>query len=263
MESNDQQQIEMLANRIAKEEYDLIGLQEVNQPIANPAVEPDNYFQPVREQKEIHQKNFLLCLTERLKELGCYYYWSWAYSHIGYDIYHEGIGLLSKTPIKAESHLISESTDPADYHTRNVIIGETIVADQNVIVVSSHFSWWETAETAFAREWSVLEDVLYKKKSPLIILGDFNNDPQKVGEGYELVAKSLLGLQDAFVAAEMKIGENTVEKAIDGWTGNAEKLRIDYVFASKNFKIKSYQTVFDGKNEYTISDHYGIEVAMD
>ena len=36
MEGNDQQQVAVLANRIAKENYDLIGLQEVNQLLASP-----------------------------------------------------------------------------------------------------------------------------------------------------------------------------------------------------------------------------------
>ena len=129
MEGNDQQQIEVLANRIAKENYDLIGLQEVNQLLVSPLANVDQYFQPTKEQEAIHQDNFIFLLTERLKELGCSYYWNWTYNHVGYDIYHEGIGLLSKTPLNVESLLISESHDPSDYHTRKVVIGETIIND--------------------------------------------------------------------------------------------------------------------------------------
>lgn len=263
MESDNQQQIEVLAKRIAKEEYDVIGLQEVNQLIASPLAEVDKYFQPTKNQQAIRQDNFLFCLTKRLRELGCYYYWSWTFNHIGYDIYHEGIGLLAKVPIKAKSQLISKSSDPTDYHTRRILIGELVINDQNLIVVSSHFSWWKTVEEAFAYEWHALEKAVVEKQGPLIILGDFNNDAKKSSEGYDLVIRSPLELQDAFAYAKTKIGEFTVEKPIDGWAGNAEKLRIDYVFATKNFKIKRYRVVFDGKNEYTISDHYGVEAVMD
>ena len=262
MEDNDQQQIEVLARRIAKEDYDLIGLQEVNQLLASPLAEVDGYFQPTEDQQTIHQDNFLFCLTERLKELGCCYYWSWTYNHIGYDIYHEGIGLLSKTLMKVASQLVSESSEPSDYHTRRVVIGETMIADQKLIVVSSHFSWWQTNEEAFAYEWRALEKALSEKQGRMIIMGDFNNDAKKVDEGYSLVNRSSLELQDAFSSAKVKIGENTVEESIDGWDENAAKLRIDYIFASQSFQIESYQVVFDGENEYTISDHYGIEVTM-
>ncbi|MDU6523225.1 MAG: hydrolase, partial [Enterococcus sp.] len=127
MEADDQRQIRVLAQRIAQEKYDLVGLQEVNQGIASPLVEVDGYFKPTEEQQAIRQDNFLFCLTEYLKELGCYYYWNWSYNHIGYDRFHEGIGLLSKTPLIVESHFVSKSSNPADYHTRKVVIGETTV----------------------------------------------------------------------------------------------------------------------------------------
>lgn len=263
MEGKDAEQVTILANKIIRENYDLVSLQEVNQLIASPLAKVDKYFQPTTEQQAIHQDNFLFCLTERLKELGSYYYWSWSYNHVGYDVYHEGIGLLSKTPMEVESRLVSESFDPSDYHTRRIVIGETTIAARKLIVVSGHFSWWQTAEKAFANEWHVLEKALSDKKGSLIIMGDFNNDPRKNGEGYDLVNQSPLRLQDAFVHAKDKFGEFTVEESIDGWDENAAKLRIDYVFTSEDFEIASYRVAFDGKNEYTISDHYGIEVAMD
>lgn len=263
MEEKDQQQIEVLAQRIAKADYDLVGLQEVNQLIASPLAKIDEYFQATDDQQAIHQDNFLFCLTEKLKELGCRYYWSWTYNHIGYDIYHEGLGLLSKTPLKTASQLISESSDPNNYLTRRALIGETIIKGQNVIVVSSHFSWWQSKKKAFAYEWRVLEKRLESKQGSLVVMGDFNNSAQITGEGYDLVCKSSLKLQDAFKVAESKYGENTVEKAIDGWDGNTAKLRIDYIFTTQGAKIENYQVIFDGKNEAVISDHYGVGVLMD
>lgn len=263
MEDNDHQQIEVLARRIAKENYDLIGLQEVNQLIASPLAEVDKSFQPTKEQQAIHQDNFLFCLTKRLRELGCYYYWSWTYNHIGYDIYHEGIGLMSKTPLKPKSCLLSVSSDPTDYHTRRAVIGETIIDARKVIVVSSHFSWWQDKKSAFAYEWRSLEQVLLSEQGKLIVMGDFNNDATKIDEGYDLIRNSGLELQDTFSFAKSKIGENTVEEAIDGWDGNTKGLRIDYVFCSQGFEIESYVVVFNGENEDIISDHYGVEVAMD
>ncbi|MGG5369711.1 endonuclease/exonuclease/phosphatase family protein [Enterococcus sp. AZ196] len=263
MEEDGQKQIEVLAKKIIKEKYDFIGLQEVNQLITSSVAKLDNHFQPTIEQQAIHQDNFLFCLTERLKELGCHYYWSWGYNHIGYDIYHEGIGLLSKTPLKVGNHLISESSDPADYHTRSLVIGETKINGRKIRIISSHFSWWQDDEKAFAFEWQALEEILMEKQSSLILMGDFNNDAKINDEGYDLVKESSLKLQDAFVVAENTVNEYTVEEAIDGWAGNVAKLRIDYVFTSHDFKVESYKIVFDNENEPMISDHYGVEVVMD
>ncbi|MDT2662901.1 endonuclease/exonuclease/phosphatase family protein [Enterococcus hulanensis] len=263
MEADDQKQLETLANQIAKEEYDFIGLQEVNQLMTSPLAKLDKYFQPTSKQQTVHQDNFLFCLVEKLKSLGCYYYWSWSYNHVGYDIYHEGTGLLSRTPMKAENYLISERSDPTDYHTRRAVIGETIIDGQKIIVANGHFSWWQNDKTAFAFEWGALEKVLSEKQGSLIIMGDFNNDAKINGEGYDMVKGSSLKLQDAFVAAKSKFDEYTVEEAIDGWSENAEKLRIDYIFTSQDFNVVSYRIVFNDKNESIISDHYGVEVMMD
>lgn len=102
-----------------------------------------------------------------------------------------------------------------------------------------------------------------EKQGSLIIMGDFNNEAKRIGEGYDLVKNSSLGLYDAFILAKDRYGENTVEKEIDGWSGNDAKLRIDYIFVSDNYEVKSYHIVFDGNNESIISDHFGIEVEMD
>lgn len=263
MEEDGQQQLEVLAKRIMKEDYDLIALQEVNQLITSPLANLDKYFQPTEDQQAIHQDNFLFCLTERLKAYDCQYYWGWSYNHIGYDIYHEGIGLLSKTPFAAMDLLVSKSKDPTDYHTRRLMIGETKLGKQRITVVSGHFSWWQGKEKAFAYEWQQLEETLRNNSDGLILMGDFNNDAMISGEGYKLVMNSPLSLQDTFMKAEKRYGEHTVEEAIDGWTNNLAQLRIDYVVVSEHFTIDCYRIVFNGKTDPKISDHYGIEVEMD
>lgn len=262
MENKDTEQIEVLANKIMKEEYELIGLQEVNQRINSSPIVADQYFQATYNQQAIHEDNFLYRLIQRLNKSGCYYYWSWSFNHIGYGKFQEGVGLLAKIPFdKVEGLLISKASDPADYHTRKVLLGELTIEGHNVIVVSGHFSWWE--DQAFHFEWKRLEQHLMGEAKDFILLGDFNNDASMNEEGYELIQNSPLQLQDSFKCAEKVSGEYTVEKAIDGWTDNLSKLRIDYIFASRSFLVKNYKSVFDDDNGVKISDHYGIEVEMD
>ena len=63
---------------------------------------------------------------ESCQRQGKDYYWTWAYNHIGYDRYHEGVAILSKTPIEAREILVSDVDDPTDYHTRRVALAETV-----------------------------------------------------------------------------------------------------------------------------------------
>lgn len=260
MEKSPVAQIEVLSQFIVEKNLDLIALQEVNQLIGGAPAVLDEYFQTSGEEEPVLVDNFIYCLVLRLKELGKNYYWSWSYNHIGYDKFHEGVGLLSKNPITAETLAISKKTDPADYKTRKLLLGRTTIDSREILACSGHFSWW--GEDGFAYEWRQAEKYLEKNSLPLILAGDFNNAAEISNEGYQLVKESPLKLQDSFSSAKIKQGSATVVKKIDGWEKNTQPLRIDYVFTSNDFKIQVYQICFDGNNAQQISDHYGIYVEL-
>lgn len=50
---------------------------------------------------------------------------------------------------------------------------------------------------------------------------------------------------------------------IDGWQGNKEALKVDHVFTSKDFIIRSSKITFEGGDAPVVSDHYGLEVTLD
>ena len=187
------------------------------------------------------------------------YYWSWTYSHVGYDFYHEGNALLSKNPIIAKEYLASETTDVWDHTTRKNLSGLTEVDGKMIQVLSCHFSWWNDGK--FAYEWQQTEAFLTERAASLLLLGDFNNEADSLG--YQLVKNSSLQLQDSFLAATKTIGEASVVKAIDGWQDNQTALRIDYVFASQNEQPVEYEVVFDGQRLPIVSDHFGICVVFE
>ena len=233
-------------------------MQEVNQTIAAQTIVPDGLYCPTDTLVEIKEDNFALRLVEELQLLDCDYYWSWTYSHVGYDIYHEGNALLSKQPIIAKEYLASQATDVWDHTTRKNLSGVTEVDGQIVQVVSCHFSWWQDGK--FAYEWQQTEAFLAERADTLLILGDFNNDA--ASSGHQLVLDSSLQLQDSFLTAALTTGEASVVKAIDGWQDNREALRIDYVFASKDLQATEYEVVFDGTRTPIVSDHFGIKVVF-
>lgn len=258
LEENQLEKCKMIAQEIATGDYDIIALQEVNQTIAAQTIVPDGLYCPTDTQVEIKEDNFALRLVEELQLLDCDYYWSWTYSHVGYDIYHEGNALLSKQPIIAKEYLASQATDVWDHTTRKNLSGVTEADGQIVQVVSCHFSWWQDGK--FAYEWQQTEAFLAERADTLLILGDFNNDA--ASSGHQLVLDSSLQLQDSFLTATETIGEASVVKAIDGWQDNREALRIDYVFASNDLQATEYEVVFDGTRTPIVSDHFGIKVVF-
>lgn len=258
LEENQLEKCKMIAQEIATGDYDIIALQEVNQTIAAQTIVPDGFYCPTDTLVEIKEDNFALRLVEELQLLDCDYYWSWTYSHVGYDIYHEGNALLSKQPIIAKEYLASQATDVWDHTTRKNLSGVTEADGQIVQVVSCHFSWWQDGK--FAYEWQQTEAFLAERADTLLILGDFNNDA--ASSGHQLVLDSSLQLQDSFLTATETIGEASVVKAIDGWQDNREALRIDYVFASNDLQATEYEVVFDGTRTPIVSDHFGIKVVF-
>lgn len=264
LEQKPHEKLRQLAAAINEADYDIIALQEVNQTIGKPSIQPSAYFHPTKTQEPIREDNFAYQLVELLAELGSQYHWTWRYAHIGYDIYEEGVAILSKQPIAAEAFVVSVGADPTDYRTRVIVAGKTKLDDIFVTVVSGHYSWWsDDQRDGFAYEWQQTEAFLQSVDTPLLIMGDFNNPAQITDEGYTLVQNSPLQLQDAFETAAETIGEFTVEKAIDGWSEITDKLRIDFIFLSQEFVVKTYQVMFDGQATPVISDHYGVAAEVD
>ncbi|OTN77705.1 hypothetical protein A5886_002806 [Enterococcus sp. 8G7_MSG3316] len=259
LEEQSEEKLQIIAEEIAAGEYDVIALQEVNQSISAQTIFPDGSFCPTQASVAIKEDNFALRLVEALEIMDVTYYWSWSYSHIGYDRYHEGNALLSKQPIVATEYLASKSDDVTDHTTRKNLSGLTEVAGKMVQVLSCHFSWWDQGK--FAYEWQQTEDFLQEATEAILLLGDFNNDASS--PGFQLVLDSKLGLQDTFTLSAETTGAATVNKAIDGWQENEGHLRIDYVFAAGNIDVHAYEVVFDGTRVPIVSDHFGVKVVLD
>ena len=181
-------------------------------------------------------------------------------SHVGYGIYEEGNALLSKTPLTSEAIYVSETKQKEDYHTRKILISQTMIDDQTITLASCHFSWWIDETKGFAFEWHRLMEHLANLSNPLFLMGDFNNPAGEAG--YCLVEKSPLAIVDSYTVAQEVHGQATIEQKIDGWETNTEQLRIDYIYVPQEFSVPSYRSIFDGKQEIIVSDHYGVEITV-
>ena len=250
---NVEEKLKILGDEIFSGDYDVVCLQEVNQLMTSDTTQDLPGYCPVAGEIAIHEDNYGLQLARYLAQKGTTYYWSYAYNHVGYDRFNEGVAILSKEPLEASSVLVSKSDDPSDYHTRKMLFCQTVVDGKKTCVASAHFSW---LKDGFLDEWENAVEALAAQGESLVIMGDFNNPANT--KGYQAILDSKLSLRDTYAEADVKEGENTIEADIDGWEGNKDALRIDFIFATKNFVPQTSKVVFDGKKMPSISDHFGV-----
>ncbi|MGT2908011.1 endonuclease/exonuclease/phosphatase family protein [Streptococcus dentiloxodontae] len=257
LEDNQQQKFDSLLQHLLTEDYDMICLQEINQLISCKAVTAPLNYLALDINPDIHEDNYALLLVEELAQRGHNYYWSWAYNHIGYGKYHEGVAILSKDSFTPEAVLISNEDDETDYHTRRSLVAK-FNKQFSLTAVSLHLSWWNKG---FQSEWQRLSDYLEKAGEPLILMGDFNNPTDK--EGYQAILSSQLRLKDSHTAAKIITGDYTIADDIDGWEGNQNRLKVDHAFLSKKLQIQSSEVVLDNNRYPAVSDHFGLAVCFD
>lgn len=245
------EKIKILAKTIREKSYDVIALQEVNQSIDAESVDG-----------LIKKDNFALVLLEELQQLGVKnYQMIWDYSHIGYDIYEEGVALLTKHGIEEKhSFFVSDSEDTKNWKTRK-IAGITIRSQHELLsFYSCHLGWWEDEQEPFKAQLNRLIEIVGKDEK-YFLMGDFNNAAHIRGEGYDFVLNK--GLYDTHSLAQEKDDGITVTGKIAGWDDNKQDLRVDYIFSNVPVTVYKSSVIFNGKNQPVISDHFGIELVLE
>ncbi|WP_162011120.1 endonuclease/exonuclease/phosphatase family protein [Streptococcus sp. S784/96/1] len=258
MEDHPEKKLEQLVEHILQEDYDIVCLQEINQLMTTSRVVAPADYQALPSAPILHEDHYAYLLTGKLAQKGKRYYWSWAYNHIGYDRYHEGVALLSKTPIEVQELLVSDVDDETDYHTRRILLATTEVTGRALTVASLHLSWFGKG---FEGEWQIIEDHLQSHSYPIILMGDFNNPTDQ--EGYSMIVNSSLNVVDSHQVASHVLGNYTILANIDGWEGNQQALKVDHAFVSKTLNVVSSKVIFDGKATPILSDHFGLDIDIE
>ena len=241
--------IKLLAKTIKDKKYDVISLQEVSQHMDS-SVKSDI----------INEDNNIEVLLNELKELGIDdYSYVWDFSHIGYDIYEEGIAILSKHPIVSKkSFYVSKDTTINNYKSRKIVSAKIKINNELVDFYSCHLGWWNDDTEPFENQVNnLLENA--SNDNLTFFMGDFNNNAFIRGEGYDYLLSK--GLIDTYSVAEEKDSGITVPGEIDGWNGCKEKKRLDLILCNKNINIKKSIVVFNKENNI-VSDHYGVEIEI-
>lgn len=249
-EKDQLEKIKIIANEIKEKSYDVIALQEVSQLVSAKNIDG-----------KIKEDNFAIVLLNELSKLGVKdYKMFWDFSHIGFDIYEEGIAILTKHEIKEKkSFFISKNKDQNYWKTRK-IIGTTINVNGKLMdFYCCHLGWWHDKEESFKSQVdSLLKQVKFDKLT--FFMGDFNNNALIRNEGYDYLRNK--GLYDTFDLAQVKDEGITLKGEIDGWKDNLKDMRIDLVLTNEKIDVKSSKVIFNGINKTIVSDHYGVEIKI-
>ncbi|RAS75420.1 endonuclease/exonuclease/phosphatase family protein [Priestia endophytica] len=249
-EDNQLDKLALLAKKISNEEYDVIALQEVSQ-------HKDSAFI----YENVREDNYAFLLKKELERIKKKHYeFIWDLSHIGYSVFEEGVALLTRHPVKEWfSFFISKSEDQNFWKTRKVVGARISYNGENVAFYSCHLGWWDDEEEPFQSQVDTLLANV-KREKVFYLMGDFNNDASIKGEGYDYLLSQ--GLYDLYNQAEEKDHGITVEGKIDGWSQNTQNLRLDLILSNVSIQPRCSKTVFNGTEQPSVSDHFGVEVKM-
>jgi len=260
--------LEELSKLIIQENVDVIALQECSQTHncddlhVKKDVKPFDSFCPIETDcVKVKNDNFAYLLAKNLSDQGATYYWTWTGAKLGYDIYDEGLAILSLAPIQdREAFYYSNQEDYHNWKSRKTVGICIEEAGKKMWFYSVHMGWWNDEDEPFASQIDRLQSRISDKKDEVFLLGDFNSQADIRGEGYDYVRN--LGWQDTFCLARQRDDGITVPGTIDGWTEVKKGMRIDYIFSKNPLNVLSSRVVFQGKTEAVISDHYGVLIEI-
>ena len=248
---------------LAKEEYDIVALQEVNQTHESKKINIDKLkgYVPSGEGIIIREDNHIMRVVNSLQAQGKEYYWTWTPIKLGYGKYDEGIGIISKhKPKEIREFYLTKSKSYTNWKVRKVIGIKVEIEGKERWFFSVHTGWWNDDEENFKDQLRKLNRELSFVDEDIYLMGDFNNPYQIENEGYDEILNS--GWYDTYDLAEEKDDGITVSGLIDGWkeNKNLKEMRIDFIFKTNNKKVKRSRVIFNGKVGEIVSDHFAVEV---
>src|SRR5687767_10707963 len=192
--------LQRIADVINRERPDLIGLQEVDRGV-----------------KRTEGKDEI---AELAKMTGLKY----AFAHnLDYQGGQYGVAILSRFPIRAIDHRKYENRLEAE--RRGMIRVEVEVSGKTIDFVTTHLDYQHDAGRLF--EAQQMLRFLQEVKGPLIIVGDFNDEP--FGTAYKLMQTSF---DDAWVVSRAK------EPGLS-YPADKPAKRIDYIFTRRTDRVRA------------------------
>ncbi len=249
-EDNQHEKFRKIAKEIFERQIDVVCFCEAAQHIASP-----------RHNDYVREDNAIKIINDYINEFGNYEYsYAWDFSHYGFRIYEEGIGILSRYPIKEiTNRYVTNTHDSFNYMSRKIMKAKIDVDGKEMNIFSIHLGWDDECEP-FAHQVSEIHEWIKEEPDvPTLLCGDFNNDSRT--QGYkELMDR---GFRDLYL-------EKNPDGDRDGtfinptyWDGDQryEVVRIDYSLTpTKELNAKEVYYLFV---DDCVSDHVAIVTELE
>ncbi len=235
-EENIEQNQKLIAETIIKLDADIIFLQEVAQSMTLPILT-----------KSIKEDNYGYAIQQELNKLGNTYNFYYEPIKESFGCNDEGLGILSKEPLKfLSSNHISKTIDYGNWKTRKVLAYELDTKTKKIALATTHFGWsdgYEVFEDQFALATEKFADA-----DLVILAGDFNI----VADSKEYKYIINKGWNDVFhMNSEYR---NAPTFRGDDVTKFKQR-KIDYIMTNQEVKLLNQKILFI---EDRVSDHYGV-----
>jgi endonuclease/exonuclease/phosphatase family metal-dependent hydrolase len=192
--------LQRIADVINREHPDLVGLQEVDRGVKR--TEGKDEIAELAKMTEMH----------------------YAFAHnLDYQGGQYGVAILSRFPISAIDHRKYENRREAE--RRGMIRVEVDVSGKTINFVTTHLDYQYEDGRLFEAEQML--KFLMDIKGPLIVVGDFNEEPS--GGAYKLM---LTGFEDMWIRSR-------AEAAGLSFPADKPVKRIDYVFTRQSDRVKA------------------------
>ncbi len=260
-EKDQDKKLSTIADVIIKENVDFIAFQESAQNRESPY--SDQY-------RFIRNDNTSKIISDRIREQsGLNYSYIWDWSHFGFDIYEEGIALLSRYECTGhESRNISDSVSREDIFSRKVFGAQYIMNGTKINIFTVHISWKSSPlDSRSMTELKNLNQFVHHFENRFggghsFVCGDFNVNPVSgplMSEGYFFMTENAK-YSDSYLEIHPKA--NSLSHSADHSSMiHAAPMdgRIDYIFRSEKnpFRTEKAEFIFTRKKYGLVSDHYG------
>lgn len=240
-----------VAASIAELQPEIVLLQEVAQHVDAPII-------GTRDGETIRADNAAVLIAETLmREYEEHYDWRWFFAHVGFDVWEEGVAMLSRLPIaECEGWYVSDTHHA--WNARRLLVGEVRVEPRLPITIGNgHFSWWTDPDEPFARQFDRADAILRRRMQDGLFVGDFNVRDDEPGYAYMMASGAWTDAHAAALAPLPPSG--TFPGDIAGWEG-ADAGRIDYVLSRGPRLTPITARVLFDTPETRVSDHFGLLV---
>ncbi len=249
------EKIQIVAQAIIEQGFDVIALQEVNQHQDASKIHVKTMHNEDIRQKHLRENNYGYLLQKKLSALGAEYQLTWDFVHQSYEVYEEGLAFLSRHPVLEHEVIdLNEDYDIRFWKHRRAVRIKVSIKGHEFDFFNCHCGWWNDIESPFQEH---IDKIMAKVTSrPALLLGDFNNPAHILDQGHHYLLQK--GLIDCYFLAKEKDEGTTVIKKIDGWKQNTNKLRIDFILSNHSLLVKTHKTIFNDHFYPLVSDHFGV-----